>query len=114
MPPRRRPKVGTQSYSSRLIFDEGYEDGYSDGYRARMYESGEYMERGAGAARAAAIPRTRRKANPVKRTPNRWNKYVAKKGNAIRYKAGAQKGKLNLGAMGTKYRKKYKLKKGKK
>jgi len=45
--------------------------------------------------------------------PNRWNKYVANKRNAIRYKSGAKRGRLNLSAMAKRYRKKYKLKKGK-
>jgi len=59
-----------------------YDMGFSDGYRARMYESGEYMERGAGAARAAAIPGTRkgqrrktaRRAYAPKRKPSAYSK----------------------------------------
>ena len=43
---------------------------------------------------------------------NRWNSYVANKRNQIRYKSGSKRGKLNLKLMATKYRKKYKLKKG--
>jgi len=43
---------------------------------------------------------------------NRWNAYVANKRNAIRYKSGRKRGRLNLSLMATKYRKKYKLKKG--
>jgi len=88
-----------------------YEEGFSDGVKWLMDKEKLFRVKG---TRKGQPRKTARRAYEPKRTPNRWNKYVAKKGNAIRYKSGAQKGKLNLGAMGTKYRKKYKLKKGKK
>jgi len=92
-----------------MLYDEGYEQGFIDASPSREYVTGSARQRGRTRRRAAARQRPRVRAN---RPPNRWNKYVAKKANAIRYKSGAKKGKLNLGAMATKYRKKYKLKKG--
>ena len=93
-------------------YDQGYRDGYEagfgDGYREgfRVY-TGKRTE--FGERRKSFKPPKKRRAN---RPPNRWNKYVAKKSNQIRYKSGSDKGKLNLKSMANKYRKKYKLKKG--
>ena len=95
----------------RLIYDEGYDDGFRDASPSRQYLEPDERRRG---TRRGQPRKTARRAYEKPRAGNRWNKYVAKKGNQIRYKSGADKGKLNLKAMGTKYRKKYKIKKGKK
>jgi len=107
--PRRRVDL-----SPAAQYEEGYEDGYERGWNERAESDRLRPPFTRLGTRKGQRRKTARRAYEPKRTPNRWNKYVAKKGNSIRYKSGAQKGKLNLGAMATKYRKKYKLKKGKK
>ncbi|HIA02753.1 MAG TPA: hypothetical protein EYN66_12735 [Myxococcales bacterium] len=69
----------------------------------------QFMPSGPRSTRKGQVRKTARRAY---RGPNRWNKYVGVKRNQIRYKSGAKKGKLNLGAMASKYRKKYGIKKG--
>jgi len=65
-----------------------------------------------GPRRSTRRGQVRKTARRAYRGPNRWNKYVGVKRNQIRYKSGGKKGKLNLGAMASKYRKKHKIKRG--
>jgi len=65
-----------------------------------------------GPRRSTRKGQVRKTARRAYRTPNRWNKYVGTKRNQIRYKSGSKKGRLNLSAMASKYRKKYRVKRG--
>ena len=42
----------------------------------------------------------------VKRVKSKWQKYMAKKSNQIKFKSGSKKGRLDLAKMGRAYRKK--------
>lgn len=42
----------------------------------------------------------------VKRVKSKWQKYMAKKSNQIKFKSGSKKGRLDLSKMGRAYRKK--------
>jgi len=91
-----------------------WREGYAEGYSAGLDEGG-------AIARAALLQRfaqpgtrkgqVRKTARRAYRGPNRWNKYVGTKRNQVRYKSGSKKGKLNLGAMATNYRRIHKIKK---
>jgi hypothetical protein len=52
--------------------------------------------------------KSRKKSAPKKSKPrstSKWQKYMKNKKTQIKYKGGKNKGKLNLKAMGAKYRK---------
>jgi len=91
----------------REAYDEGYASGFGEGYARARADA----ERGIFAPPGTRKGQVRKTARRAYRGPNRWNKYVGTKRNQVRYKSGSKKGKLNLGAMATNYRRIHKIKK---
>ena len=61
-----------------------------------------------GATVVEAVEEVKQTAKKTKRKLSEWQRYVRNKSNHIKYKSGPRKGRLDLGAMAKKFRRRKK------
>lgn len=61
-----------------------------------------------GATVVEAVEEAKQTAKKTKRKLSEWQRYVRNKSNHIKYKSGPRKGRLDLGAMAKKFRRRKK------